>query len=194
MGIADWFSDFCSTIQVKDGGTISMRYKRITRRLNTDFWNTTSDVSHSLYVGSYGRNIAAVLDAGRIGAIVGVVVSTALLGLNAYTKNYDLGALAQKHRQVGADLWIIRETYLSLITDLRMGEIPIEALQNARDDLLEKLHAVYAGAPSTTNNAYKKAQEALQRSEDLTFRDDEIDAFLPKELKRGSKSSETLKG
>jgi hypothetical protein len=58
MGLADWFSSFCSNIQVKDGGTISTRYKNITKRLNTDFWNTTSDTSHSLYVGSYGRNTA----------------------------------------------------------------------------------------------------------------------------------------
>ena len=58
MGLADWFSTFCSNIQVQDGGTISTRYKNITRRLNTDFWNTSSDTSHSLYVGSYGRNTA----------------------------------------------------------------------------------------------------------------------------------------
>jgi len=43
---------------VQDGGTISSRYKAITRRLNTDYWNTTSETSHSLYVGSYGRNTA----------------------------------------------------------------------------------------------------------------------------------------
>ncbi len=58
MGLADWFRGFCYNIQVKDGGTISTRYKAITRRLNTDFWSTTSDTSHSLYVGSYGRNTA----------------------------------------------------------------------------------------------------------------------------------------
>ena len=58
MGLADWFKGFCSNIHVKDGGTISSRYKAITRRLNTDFWSTTSDTSHSLYVGSYGRNTA----------------------------------------------------------------------------------------------------------------------------------------
>ena len=58
MGLADWFSTFCGNIQVKDGGTISSRYKTVTRRLNTDFWNTTSETSHSLYVGSYGRNTA----------------------------------------------------------------------------------------------------------------------------------------
>ncbi len=58
MGLSDWFGSFCTNIQVQDGGTISMRYKRITKQLNTDFWNTMSNTSHSLYVGSYGRNTA----------------------------------------------------------------------------------------------------------------------------------------
>jgi seryl-tRNA synthetase len=132
-----------------------------------------------------GGFIAAVFGAGEIGAFVGILVSTALLVLNAYTKDYDLGELSQKHRQAGADLWIIREKYLALITDLRMGEKPIETLQKERDELLEKLHAVYSGAPSTTNKAYKKAQEALKQLEDMTFSDEEIDAFLPKALKKG---------
>lgn len=58
MGLADWFSTFCTNIQVQDGGTISTRCKAMSRRLNTDFWTTTSDTAHSLYVGSYGRNTA----------------------------------------------------------------------------------------------------------------------------------------
>ena len=58
MGLGDWFNTFSTNIRVQDGGTISMRYRAITRRLNTDFWSTTSDTSHSLYVGSYGRNTA----------------------------------------------------------------------------------------------------------------------------------------
>lgn len=131
-----------------------------------------------------GGFIAAMFGAGEIGASGGVLVSTALLVLNAYTKNYDLGELSQKHRQAGADLWVVREKYLSLITDLRMGEKPIEALQKERDDLLEQLHSVYSGAPSTTYQAYKKAQEALKQFEDMTFSDEEIDTFLPKELKK----------
>ena len=58
MGLAEWFSGFCENLVVQDGGTISTRYKAITRRLNTDFWTTTSETAHSLYVGSYGRNTA----------------------------------------------------------------------------------------------------------------------------------------
>lgn len=58
MGLAEWFKTFCSNIQVQDGGTISSRYKTITKRLNGDFWDSISDTTHSLYVGSYGRNSA----------------------------------------------------------------------------------------------------------------------------------------
>lgn len=58
MALSDWFSTFCSNLQIRDGGTIATRYGSITKRLNTDFWTTTSDTSHSLYVGSYGRNTA----------------------------------------------------------------------------------------------------------------------------------------
>ncbi len=132
-----------------------------------------------------GGFISAFFGAGNIGATIGVLVSTSLLVLNAYTKNYDLGELAQKHKQAANDIWLIRERYLSLITDLAMGEKPLEALQQERDVLVEELHSVYSGAPSTTFQAYKKAQEALKQNEDMTFSDEEIVAFLPKELKRG---------
>ncbi len=132
-----------------------------------------------------GGFIAAIFGAGEIGAAVGIVVSTILLALNAYTKNYDLGELAQKHKQAANDLWIVREKYLSLLVDLRMREKPLESLQKHRDELIERLHSVYSGAPSTTFQAYKKAQEALKELEDMTFSDAEIDTFLPQELKRG---------
>jgi hypothetical protein len=115
---------------------------------------------------------------------VTAVLSTILLALNAYTKDYDLGEIAQKHRQSAADIWLIREKYLSLLTDLRAGALPLEAIRKDRDALLEELHATYKGAPSTDYKAYQKAQKALKELEDMTFSDAEIDAFLPKELKR----------
>ena len=58
MGLADWFHTFCDNIKVQNGATISLRYRNITKRLNTDFWWTDSDTAHSLQVGSYGRNTA----------------------------------------------------------------------------------------------------------------------------------------
>lgn len=150
----------------------------LTRLSNIKLWQI---VLSALTTGGF---ISTFFGAGEIGAGIGVVVSTLLLVLNAYTKNYDLGELAQKHKHAANEIWLIREKYLSLLTDLLMGEKPIEQLQSERDNLLESLHSVYSGSPSTTFQAYKKAQDALQTKEDMTFSDEEIDAFLPNELKR----------
>jgi hypothetical protein len=136
-----------------------------------------------------GGFLSTFFGAGEIGAGIGVVVSTTLLVLNAYTKNYDLGELAQKHRTAASDLWLIREQYLTLLTDLRGESQPLPEIMDTRNSLLKELHEVYKGAPSTTFQAYRKAQEALQRFEDLTFSDSEIDAFLPAELKKGDKAT-----
>ena len=37
---------------------ISSRYKRITKAINREFWNSESETAHSFYVGSYGRGTA----------------------------------------------------------------------------------------------------------------------------------------
>jgi len=136
--------------------------------------------------------IGAVLGKSQVSTILGLIVSTTLLALNAFTKDNDYGALAQKHRKTGNDLWLIRERFCSLLVDVVMKEKPLEILQAHRDELIEQLHAVYNAAPSTTSAAYKAAQKALQHHEDMTFSDAEIDAFLPRELKRSSRTHQTL--
>lgn len=45
-------------ISMDTRATISTRYKTITKAVNKEFWNSTSETSHSLYVGSYGRGTA----------------------------------------------------------------------------------------------------------------------------------------
>jgi hypothetical protein len=130
-----------------------------------------------------GGFIAAAFDVGKWSAILGALVSTTLFGLNTYTKSYDHGQLAQKHKQTGAALWMIRDRYLTLIVDIVMGERPIEALQKERDAITGDLGKIYECAPATTGKAYAKAQDALKTKEDLTLADEEIDVFLPKALR-----------
>lgn len=61
MSVAENFKAFRAKylIPATTVGSISYRYKRITKQLNKDFWNTESETAHSLYVGSYGRDTAA---------------------------------------------------------------------------------------------------------------------------------------
>ena len=61
MGVGDDFLKFRASYNIDRDtiSSISRRYRRITAQLNWDFWGTISDVAHSLYVGSYGRDTAA---------------------------------------------------------------------------------------------------------------------------------------
>lgn len=120
----------------------------------------------------------------KLAEFIVAIISTILLVLNSYTKDYDLGTIAQKHRQVAAEIWLIREKYLTLLTALHMKQLSLGEICLQRDKLLEDLHSIYAGAPSTNFKAYKKAQDALKNMEDMTFSDEEIDKFLPRELRR----------
>ena len=119
----------------------------------------------------------------EVAASIGVVISTVLLAVNSYVKDYPLGEIGEKHRRAARDIWLVREKYLSLIADLRVGLLAIEEIQLKRDALLEELHDIYVGAPSTNYKAYREAQQALQKMEDMTFSDEEIDKFLPAQLR-----------
>lgn len=45
-------------ISTEQRSAISYRYKRITRAINREFWNSESETTHGFYVGSYGRGTA----------------------------------------------------------------------------------------------------------------------------------------
>lgn len=115
--------------------------------------------------------------------LVTALVSLITLLVSGYMKGFDPGAIAQKHRDTAADLWAIRESYLSLLTDMTTGTIGDEIARERRDNLQAALAAIYKSAPGTTPKAYLIAQEGLQNLEDYTFNPDEIDKFLPLSLK-----------
>lgn len=98
--------------------------------------------------------------------------------------SFNFAERAQGHRSTAAQLWFIREKYLSLINDLRMEQDTVENVAERRDELLVELHKIYAEAPNTDGGAYRKAQKALQENEELTFSDREINQLLPNSLRK----------
>lgn len=60
MSISTKFKEFTNNIQIESHVelTIINRRKKIVSRLNSDFWETTSNSNHCKYVGSYGRKTA----------------------------------------------------------------------------------------------------------------------------------------
>lgn len=117
-------------------------------------------------------------------AIGAGIASTCLAFVNAYMQGSSAIQDAEKHSTTASKLWLIRETYISLITDIRSRTISLNEAKNKRDGLDTKLSEIYGSAPRTNYKAYKAAQVGLKLNEELTFSDLEIDLMLPIALRK----------
>jgi len=133
--------------------------------------------------------ISTLFGSGVVGSATGSLLAATLLALNLYTRENDMVATAQNHRQAASKMWLIRERYLSIITDLKIGNKSIEIIQQERDGLVSELGAIYSSAPSTNSRAYERARIALKYNEEMTFSVNEIDSMLPIELRKTQNTS-----
>ncbi|UQZ85394.1 hypothetical protein SK3146_04683 [Paenibacillus konkukensis] len=129
-----------------------------------------------------GGFIVTIIADEKIAGILGALVSISLLILNAYTKNFDLVETAQSHQKAADALWIIREEYVSLLTDFELMDD--SAVMAKRDELQSRTAEIYAQSPRTDYKSYAAAQRALKTEEEQTFSDDEIDVMLPNSIRR----------
>ena len=136
---------------------------------------------------STGGVISITFGKGEIGAILSSVCSAFLLALNLYLKEYDLVEQVQRHKNAAIDILRIRDSYRSLLTDLNIGNKPIESFQETRDNLMNEAYSIYISVPNTSAHAYERARKALKEEEELTFSDSEIDEILPEDLRRGER-------
>lgn len=115
--------------------------------------------------------------------VVSSLLSAVTLAFVIFQLSFRPDEEAEKHRQSAKELWYIRERYVNLLADIKNVKIPEREIVARRDNLLAELRIVYKSAPQTTSKAYKAAQRALKINEELTFSDEEIDNFLPAELR-----------
>jgi len=109
--------------------------------------------------------------------IIASVFSFLLLILNLITLKFDISSNISKHVDSTNKLWLIREEYLSLITDFEF--LSTEEIMTKRDYLTKKTGEVYSGSPKTSNKSYKKAQKAIKEEEEQYFSDEELNYLLP---------------
>jgi ElaB/YqjD/DUF883 family membrane-anchored ribosome-binding protein len=107
-----------------------------------------------------------------------------LLGLNLYIKDFNLADEIRRHYSASDDLWIIREKYVSVLTDF--DTLCEQEIVNIRDKLQEQTAEIYKSAPKTNTKSYMAAQKALKEAEEQFFRSSEIDQILPEHLRKGT--------
>lgn len=135
--------------------------------------------------------LSAVTTGGFIGSLitneslltwVGGICSAVLLVLTAYFKDSELSSLHKQHLSTSNQLWLLREQYISLLTDF--PTLSRDEIVRRRDDLQERVAKVYDSAPLTDSRSYSWAQKELKENEAQFFTRKELDQLLPEALRK----------
>lgn len=150
---------------------------RLTKRNNKVKW---AQIILSAF--ATGGFILALIKSQIISVVVGGLSSTILLILSTYVKDANLESLAAKHINISNKLWIIREKYLSLLTDFE--ELDDSRAIEIRNNLQDKVAEIYNDAPLTDAKSYALAQDALKNKETQFFSREELNKMLPYSLRK----------
>jgi hypothetical protein len=131
-----------------------------------------------------GSTISVLLGSGRLFQYVSTSLAALALFATLYQYRFNPEADLIAHRICARKLWVLRERYCVLLTDMADGSIGDADARVRRDGLLSDLAAVYEAAPDTDAKSYEAARKALRVSEELTFSNDELDSLLPVSLRR----------
>jgi hypothetical protein len=134
--------------------------------------------------GAFLTSLSGLFMPTELGAVATSFFAVLVTGITLATKNFKHGEDMQKHRDVAAKVWNLRESDTSLLVDLESGACSTGEARIRRDQLQGRAFEIYSDAPRTTKSAYATAQVALQNKGDLSFTEKEIDALLPRTLRQ----------
>lgn len=122
--------------------------------------------------------LAAPLLDSDVAAWTAAVAGVIGLVFAAYQLAYDPAADAARHRLAAKSFLTLRDDYRRLLADAQAGGLSPRALRARRDQLARELGHLHRTAHQTTPQAYQKAREALQGSEELSFSESEYRHLL----------------
>ena len=131
---------------------------------------------------SAGTITSVIFGQGMRAAIAASIVSLLLLIFNSFNLKFDISSDINRHKYTTNQLWIIRETYLSLLTDFE--DLDIEIIRAKRDKLISLTCEIYSDAPKTSSRSYRETQKALKVEEEQFFTVQELNQLLPPELRK----------
>lgn len=112
---------------------------------------------------------------------LGGVTAVFSLGLNLYTKEFNYQKEINEHKNAANELWDVRESYVSLLTDFEVMQE--EEIRHQRTHLQNAVSKINKQYPGTDKKSYRGAQIALKKEEEQTFNEGEVDKLLPIELR-----------
>lgn len=138
----------------------------------------------SLLAVMVAASVTAALAQAPPFTLIAAGLATLALVVRALAVARRLESRMYAHRWCGARLWLIREKYYALLSELADDLINVDEARERRDDLMSQLHAVYHHAPMVDQPAYQSARDALQAGTDAALSEEELDRFLPVSARR----------
>ena len=96
-------------------------------------------------------------------------------------RHYNLNDLIRQLQVSANEAWLIREDYISLLTDF--DQLQDSEITSKREELKHRVYELYKKCPKTDAKSYKQAQKALKKEEEQFFTAEEIDKILPQHLR-----------
>lgn len=116
--------------------------------------------------------------------LITFVLSFITVAITAYFKNVDLKSLQKQHKDAADNFIVIRNELLQVITDICMRNEEVKSLNDRYKSIMERLNKLYINAPIVSERAGKRAADAFAKEKGYSYKEEEIDRFLPPELRK----------
>jgi hypothetical protein len=172
-------------IRLSFGGVVHSykAHSELARRLTQRLWRLRAG-ELALLGGALAAAIAGILRSDVRYVVLSAVLCGSALVLFTFYVAVNLESRIYAHRWCASRLWLVREKYRALLSEMRDGTITLEAVRDRRDLLLNELHAIIEHAPLVDRPAYQSARAALSAASESALTDEEIDRFLPPSLRK----------
>ena len=172
-------------IRLSFGGVVHSykAHSELARRLTQRVWQIRA-AELGLLAAALASAIAGILRGDMRLVVLSAVFTGLGLALFTFYVAASLESRIYAHRWCASRLWLMREKYRALLSEMRDGTLSVEAVRDRRDQLLQELHAIDEHAPLVDRPAYQSAREALAVMPESGLTDEEIDRFLPPSLRK----------
>ena len=116
--------------------------------------------------------------------LITFVLSFITVAITAYFKNVDLKSLQKQHKDAANNFIVIRNELLQVITDICMRNEEVKSLNDRYKSIMERLNKLYINAPIVSERAGKRAADAFAKEKGYSYKEEEIERFLPPELRK----------
>lgn len=133
--------------------------------------------------GALAANVTALMRNNPQYAMLSALLLVCALVLFAVYIAVSLESRVYAHRWSASRLWLIREKYRALLSEMKDGTVTLDEVRSRRDDLVAEIHAVVEQAPVVDRPTLEAARQTLTAADDTALTSREIDPFLPPSLR-----------